>query len=176
MVTLTNAERKSLATTAATVGTTPEALYRLILAESNWDPQAKNPTSSARGLIQFIDSTAQDLGFESSADLVEMFPDRISQLEGPITTYLVQYGPFANEQELFMAVFYPAARTWPPDREFPQWVQDANAGISTPAEYVQFVRDKQDVSDFQIAAMVRPWAGVLLIAGAAVALWYFTQT
>lgn len=176
MVKLSAEEKKALANTAAAVGTTPELLYRLILAESGWDPQAANPTSSARGLIQFIDSTAQDLGFDSSDALVEMFPDRVSQLEGPITTYLVQYGPFDSEQALYMAVFYPAAMDWPGDKEFPAWVQEANPGISTPADYVAFVRERQGLSDMQVAALVRPVGAVVLLVGAAVALWYFTQT
>jgi hypothetical protein len=178
---LTDSERAALIETAETVGANPDSLYRLIQFESAWNPQAKNPTSSARGLIQFIDSTAADLGFTDSLELVTQFPTIEDQLLGPITTYLVQYGPFDNDQALFMAVFYPAARTWEPDDPFPDWVASANPGIETPADYMQAVYAAHPMTPEQIAAAIGlPGAAlggatIILIVGAALALVYYNS-
>ena len=44
-----------------------DALYDLVRRESSWNPQAANPNSSARGLFQFISSTAQNYGLPRDA-------------------------------------------------------------------------------------------------------------
>lgn len=44
-----------------------DALYDLVNKESSWNPNAANPSSSARGLFQFIDSTAQNYGLSRNA-------------------------------------------------------------------------------------------------------------
>lgn len=129
---LTDEQISALNETAIAVGASPASLYRLILFESGWNPAAKNPNSSARGLIQFIDSTARDLGYTSSADLVARHPTIAEQLRGPVLEYLAQWGPYPNDQSLFMGVFYPAAINWPAGKEFPAWVTEANPGIRTP--------------------------------------------
>lgn len=114
-------------------------LYDLINFESGWDPQAKNPVSSARGLIQFIDSTARSLGATDSTTLVRLYPDRISQLQGPVYQYLSQYAPFLTKQSLAMSVFYPAYRNVDPDTAFPDSVIRVNPGIVTPRHYLDMV-------------------------------------
>ena len=40
----------------------------LILRESGWRPEAQNPTSTAYGLGQFLDSTWQSTGYEKTSD------------------------------------------------------------------------------------------------------------
>lgn len=45
-----------------------EALFELIMLESNWKPDAKNPKSSAYGLGQLIDQTWNDIGIEKSSN------------------------------------------------------------------------------------------------------------
>ena len=67
-------------------GFSPDSLLTAIENESNFDVKAKNPNSSATGLIQFMDSTAKDLNFDHSSlvtmnelgqlDLVEKYFDR----------------------------------------------------------------------------------------------------
>jgi len=148
--------REMISAVAADVGTDPGWLSKLIAFESGWDPQAANPDSSASGLIQFTDATARSLGYESSADLVQRNPDALSQLDGPVRRYLLQYAPLDTDQKLFMAVFYPEAMEWPLDREFPQWVQDANqaAGIKTVRDYMNHVWRRPD-----------PWAITLIVLG-----------
>jgi len=140
-MTLTQTERDTLNFVSAQLGIPPEWLEDLIYAESGFDPQAKNPGSSARGLIQFIDSTAQELGFQNSLDLVTKYPTITTQLRTPVYEYLKRYMPFETKQSLYLAVFYPAARYKPPEWVFPANVQKANAaaGIDTVQSYMNFV-------------------------------------
>lgn len=46
-----------------------DALYGLIQRESGWKPTAANPTSSAYGLFQFLDSTRKNYGITRDAPL-----------------------------------------------------------------------------------------------------------
>ncbi|HSW65501.1 MAG TPA: hypothetical protein VLH56_19650 [Dissulfurispiraceae bacterium] len=168
-------DMQALRDTARVLGTSPEWLYKLIMFESGGDPliRAKMPYNAAqvkagaqpryaRGLIQFIDSTAASLGYRDSLDLVEKHPSRVSQLLGPVRQYLSQFKPLSSEQSLYMAVFYPAARSWPMDRPFPPNVQAANPGIKTPGDYVAFVRRRAAPT---IAALAGGSLGLLLLAG-----------
>lgn len=113
-------------------------LYRLIDFESKFNPKAKNPYSSARGLLQFTDSTAKSLGFKNSSDLIKQNPTVLTQLS-VVERYLSQFVPFTGKQSLYMAVFYPAARNWNPERVFPDSVRNVNPGINTPGDYVRKV-------------------------------------
>jgi len=129
-----------IADVAQDVGTKPIHLAMLINFESNFQARAKNPRSSARGLIQFTDARARDLGFKSSLDLVNKFPTVNAQLDGPVRQDLKTYGPYKSEQDLYLTVFYPAARGWPSNKKFPAWVTEANPGIETPGDYARKVR------------------------------------
>jgi hypothetical protein len=155
-VTLTPSQAAALAETAAALGAPVEWLRNVITFESRFNPAAVNPYSGAKGLIQFLDSTAEDMGFNSAADLVKKNPTIESQLRGPVLSYLAKYRPFPTEQSLYMSIFYPAARTWPMGQPFPAKVQAANPGIKTPGDYVAWVRK---VSGAGIGAM-----GLLLLA------------
>jgi len=143
---LTDKEEKVLISVAKSLGTEPKYLHALINFESGWNPQAKNPTSSAKGLIQFMDSTARDMGFASSQDLINKYPTIEAQLKTPVKKYLAKYAPFSSDQDLFMAVFYPVARTWSPLRAFPQAVQNANPSIKTVQDYINYVYKKWNPS------------------------------
>ena len=89
MTDLTASEAAALASAAAQIGIPKEWLFGLILAESGWNPTIKNRYASARGLIQWVDATAQALGYASSADLVAKNPTREAQLAGPVGEALV---------------------------------------------------------------------------------------
>jgi len=177
MYKLSTTEAGILASVAAEVGTTPASLYRLIAYESAWNPLAENPRSSAKGLIQFIDSTAEWIGFPNgSGQLVQEFPTIAGQLDGPVREYLKRYGPYSDEYQLFMAVFYPAARTWPADQEFPANVQAVNPGIRTPADYVAAVYKSGDYTDQTVASAIGKAAlsaGVILALVAGGFLLYY---
>lgn len=136
---LSTADRRALDQTAARLGVGSNKLKALIQFESRFNPTIKNPYSSARGLIQFVDSTARRLGYNSSADLVSKHPTVRSQLEGPVYAYLKQFKPFPTDQSLFMSVFYPKARLWPAGKQFSKAIQKVNPGIRTPGDYTKKV-------------------------------------
>ena len=49
-------------------GVDPDALVRIAEIESGLDPSARNPNSSAKGLFQFIDTTAREYGLDNPLD------------------------------------------------------------------------------------------------------------
>jgi soluble lytic murein transglycosylase-like protein len=72
--------------------------------------------------------------------LVKKYPDRISQLKGPVYDYLVREAPFKKtDQDLYMAVFRPTARSVPPSTVFPKDVRRDNPGIVTVQDYIDKV-------------------------------------
>lgn len=137
---LTPSESSALAEVAASLGVSVAWLKNLIAFESRFNPGATNPVTGARGLIQFMHATARAMGYDDADDIVDQFPDVVSQLRGPVYSYLAKYKPFPSEQSLYMAVFYPAARSWPMGQPFPEKVQKANPGIRTPGDYIAWVR------------------------------------
>lgn len=161
---LTEREATILRGIALRLNVNPQYLYDLIDFESRWNPKAKNPKSSARGIMQWINARARDLGYADSAALVRENPTVEKQML-IVEKDLSRYKPFPTIQSLFMSVFYPAAKNWPPNKEFPDSVKKANPGIETPQDYVNFVYSK----------LQKP-APVLLIAiGAGILLYYILK-
>lgn len=138
MINLSSEVQSKIVEISAGLGINPDDLTKLINFESGFNPQAKNPYSSARGLIQFIDSTAQDLGFADSLDLVTQHPTIIDQLQ-IVYEYLSRFYPFKNQQDLYMSVFYPKYRKVDPETVFPDSIQSVNPGIVTVQDYVDLV-------------------------------------
>jgi hypothetical protein len=165
----------------------PSWLSRLIALESNYDPQARNPASSARGLIQIIDSTARDIfGVPTSEALIAMYPDFDSQMDNVVYPYLSRYMPFPTKQSLYMAVFFPLARYVSPDTTFDTlyeqnqiggslWPQrlaqfhEANGDIKTVQDYI----DKVESRTVKIVAAARCGIVALLVIGGLV--WYLLR-
>lgn len=133
----------ALNSVAASLGVKAKALYNLIYFESRFNPLARNTRTGARGLIQFMHSTAQGMGFKSADDLVSKYPDIESQLRGPVLSYLSKYKPFPSDQSLYMAVFYPVYRFVPQDTAFPDTVTKQNPGIRTVRDYVDLVERRK---------------------------------
>lgn len=133
---------KSLENLAKLLAVPPEWLNALITFESNFNPLARNKISGARGLIQFMHTTAQGMGFKDADDLISKYPDIDSQLSTPVYNYLKKYAPFPTKQSLYMAVFYPAARSWPLEKEFPANVKKVNPNIITVGDYVRKVEKR----------------------------------
>jgi len=156
---------------AAKLGVNPAWLDALINFETggSYDPLKKGPTSTgAHGLIQIINSTARtDFGYPDSLSLVQDYPTFDEQMDGIVYPYLKKYMPFKTQQSLYMAVFYPAYRFVPPDREFPMDVQKANPGIKTPQDYINFVNRR-----IQQSTLHFPPATVLPLIIAAAGLWF----
>lgn len=134
-------QRAELDAIAFYLGVKSDDLYNLINFESGWNPLAKNPLSSARGLIQFTDKTAQTLGYRDSTDLVTQHPTISSQLL-VVKKYLAQYRPFRTKQSLYMSVFLPTFRNVSPYTPFSDAIQAVNPGIKSPADYVRMVEGK----------------------------------
>lgn len=75
-----------------------------------WNPKIKNPASGATGLIQFVGSTARELGTSTYA-LGNM--SAVSQMEYVYRYFklprIAQYGPLRTQADVFMAIFQPSA-------------------------------------------------------------------
>lgn len=134
---------------AAALGVPPGWLYAVINFETagTWDPAIKNPRSSARGLIQFMDATAQGMGYRDSADLVTKHPTIEAQLRGPVLKYFQPWKPFHTEQEFYFSVFLPKYRRASLDTVIFENAPDtqakfraANPGIKTVGDYYHKLR------------------------------------
>lgn len=90
------------------IGLRPEILLPCMMFESNINPKARNPQSSASGLIQFMAATAKNLG--TTIEKIRAM-DAMGQL-----SYVYKY--FANQREdwtgmsvadVYMAILWPMA-------------------------------------------------------------------
>jgi hypothetical protein len=151
---LTDREKEALIRTAAAIQVNADWLYKLIDFESLWNPFARNPYSGARGLIQFIDSTARRMGYLDADDLVEKNPTIEQQLLNPVYHYLREFRPFPTEQSLTMAVFYPAYRSIDMKTPFPDSVVAVNPGINTPLDYIKKVFGDDWIPSASVAVLV----------------------
>lgn len=94
--------------TSSELGFPADWLFRAIEFETagSWSPSITAPTSSATGLIQFIESTAKGLG-TSTSELATM--DRAQQMAF-VKKYLAPYkGRINSFGDLYMAIHYPKA-------------------------------------------------------------------
>jgi Transglycosylase SLT domain len=156
----------ALATVSLKLGVPPSWLRNLIQFESAWKPDARNPYTGARGLIQFMPSTARALGFDSADDLVAKYPDTVSQLLTPVLQYFQQPGnrpPYPTEQSLYMTVFYPAARSWSLDTVFPDTVRKVNPGIVKVGDYVNKVNRTKIIKTGIGAGVIIALAGIAFL-------------
>lgn len=129
-----------------------EWLARLINFESRFNPRAANPKSTAKGLIQFIDSSAKQIGFKNSQDLIDKLPGIADQLRFAVLPYFEQYKPYPTQQALYMAVFYPSYRLVSPNTVFPDSVRAVNPKINTVQDYINRVNRAQFLVDIVPAA------------------------
>jgi hypothetical protein len=82
----------------------------------------------------------------ASDNLVQLFPDRVSQLRGPVLKYFSRLTPFnGKEQDLYMAVFRPTYRKVLPFKPFPAFVIAQNPGINTPQDYANMINKRPPV-------------------------------
>lgn len=145
---------------ALSLGADPEHLGDIIKFESGgtWTSNARNPSSGATGLIQFMPSTARRMGTTVEA-LAAMSPE--AQLRGPVREYMRRVrdgewwdgssfaptagrpyppGPLNTFQAVAASVFFPALRYVSPSTALPAWAASANAGINTMSDYLAKVR------------------------------------
>lgn len=136
---LTDKQAQALVDVANAIRTEPQWLYELINFESGHNPQAKNPNSSARGLIQFMDSTAKELGYKGSDDLIARHAKYEDQLRGPVLEYFKRRRPpFFTRQALYMAVFFPIARSVPPETTFKELYEKYPKETGGPDRFLKF--------------------------------------
>lgn len=96
------------------IGLKPEWLTACMKFESNLNPKARNPNSSASGLIQFMSATAQNLGTNIAA-IREMGP--MEQL-GYVYKYFQQIRDDwtgLGIEDVYMAILWPVAVGKPND-------------------------------------------------------------
>ena len=67
-VTLTEKQQITLFINELLDAKTAQCLKNILTAESHMNPKAKNPTSSAKGVGQLLDSTYRNIGLKHSAD------------------------------------------------------------------------------------------------------------
>jgi hypothetical protein len=140
--TLADSEKKTLQDAAHELGVPVPWLAGLIEFESagSWNPAIRNRTSGATGLIQFMPRTAMSLGTTVQRMARMGFESQMKY----VVKYLLPHKPFPSRQSLLMAVFYPVAKTWPPETEFPEIVQRYNPGIDTVQDYLDHVDERID--------------------------------
>jgi len=94
--------------TSAYLSISPDSLLRVIGFETGgtFSPSVKNPNSTATGLIQFLESTANGLG-TTTKELAGMTR---SQQMAYVRRYLEPFrGRMKNDGDVYMAVHWPAA-------------------------------------------------------------------
>lgn len=108
-----------------------EWLEWVIFLESNFNPQAKNPSSSASGLLQWIEATAKGLGtttekiqkmsFVQQMDIVDLFIKKNKKLFSRAKTFI----------DYYLIIFYPAAVGMDMNYIFPAVVTKYNPAFDT---------------------------------------------
>lgn len=143
-------------------------LANLINFESGWNPQARNPTSGATGLIQFMKKTAQGMGTSTDAIYQLSAMQQLPLVEQYLSPYR---GRLNSVQALYMAVFYPKAMTWSLDTPMPEIVRKANPGINSVGDYVRYAnrRAKLPSSDSRGGRIVEAVAAVSPVVSYSVA-------
>lgn len=109
-----NAFRYALLQMAERLLTNPDYIVAAMAVETakTFSPSIQNPFSKATGLIQFMPSTAKNLG-TSIEELAEM--TQIAQLEYVEKYFKPFTGKMNNPNDAYLAVFYPAAMGKPAD-------------------------------------------------------------
>lgn len=143
------------------LGVNPEWVSSAIQFESKWDPNATNPLSGAKGLIQFTNTTAKEMGYENAEDLAKKHPTIESQISGPVKDYLKKKGPFKDERDFYLSIFYPAGRNLPDDTKLPDNVRKLNPGINTVGDYAKMIKGSVASGDLDISD-VEPGQGDVL--------------
>lgn len=95
--------RKLVSDAAIKHGVDPNAMLRIAMVESSFNPKAKNPSSSAGGLFQFIDSTAKQYGLADRYDPAQA-ADAAARLAKDNSAHLSKVlGRAPNAGELYLA-------------------------------------------------------------------------
>lgn len=104
-------ELQALVWGAEELGINPDWLATVISFESGFSPSIRNAAGSgATGLIQFMPSTARNLG-TTTDELARMsFADQM----GYVVKYLAPHRPYYDLESVYLQIFYPAAKNMAP--------------------------------------------------------------
>lgn len=131
---LSQADMYAIAKAADEIGTEPRFLFTVMSFEAGLDPRARNASSSATGLIQFMPSTARNLG----TDIESLRSMSIAEQLPYVKAYFKSYaGRLKTLDDTYLAVFYPAAIGRAED-----WVV-ANEGNAVYTQNAGFDRGKK---------------------------------
>lgn len=108
---------------ATRLGFPVEWLADCIYSESEFNPKAKNPNSTASGLIQFMEATAKSLGTTTlairSMSNIQQLPFIERYLKGQIQSV----GKPKDALDVYLLIFYPA------------WVGKPDTALASDAAY-----------------------------------------
>ena len=91
-----------------------------------FSPSVKNPNSTATGLIQFLEATAQGLGTTTAALAAMSAVDQLDYVQKYFQNVINKYGQITDVTDCYLAVFYPAAIGWTDIQQFPDNVYQLN--------------------------------------------------
>lgn len=138
---LTKDDIREIERVAADLNYPPEWLANLINFESGgtFNPAIQN-SIGATGLIQFLPSTARQMGTTTDALKQMTFKQQMQYVRQHIAGFQKKravLGDKFSQTDLFMMIFYPVS-VGNPNYQFPEVVQRANNGIKTPMDYTKF--------------------------------------
>lgn len=91
-----------------------------------FSPSIRNPHSTAVGLIQFLESTANELGTTTAALGAMSALAQLDYVQEYYKRRIKQYGHFTCVCDCYLAVFYPKAIPQPLSFSFPRSVAQVN--------------------------------------------------
>jgi len=116
--------------TSARHGVNPVHLLFVMWVESRIDPAARNPSSDARGLIQFMPRTSRDLGVVDHASLSRMSGlEQLDLVDRYLSVHEQRLKSCSDVYSLYLVVLYPRAVGKGDDFVFPDDVARANPVI-----------------------------------------------
>lgn len=92
---------KAVLDAGKSLGLDAQELAWVIERESGWIPEARNPTSDARGLLQWLPSTRRQLGIPDN-------PGTRSEQARHVTSFFKAIGKPIPKGDVYVAVFAPA--------------------------------------------------------------------
>ena len=130
----------------------PDSLMYWIDFESagTFSPSIVNKSSGATGLIQFMPTTAKELG-TTTADLAKMTNlEQLKFVKTYFKLWIKRLGKLNNWLDPYLIIFYPAAKGKPDEYSLPKYVTPQNPafdytikdGVITVGEIRKFFQDR----------------------------------
>ncbi len=101
--------------------------------ESGLNSAIKNPTSSASGLIQFMEATAKSLGTTTEKLRAMSNVDQLDYVQKYLKPYAKQ---IKSVSDVYLSIFFPLALYKGDDYIFPEWASKANPIFDTNKDKV----------------------------------------